>query len=314
MLKKSMALALILSSTSLLAEEATTSTTKVKVKKEQKVDKADELITNRKMRAENGSLSSYSVSTSFNYSGGSLNKPFAADRPNIAAAGDVVSLASMSGDISLSYRINKKNRLGLGAGLSMVAPFNNSIDTNNQRAKSQFDKNQGKLDISNPYLSYSNINKFFGVQTVFSGSLTQITSSSMNDAGYINSVDVSVNSMYDFGGSPLSVGLLIAAGKYVFDDTAIAKEDQTDTVIGFYPQAEYNINDTYNLRTIIRSNVYENTRADLSDYSQHLITQSVGLGISMSRDVFLYPNIQFAYQNFQASNTNIGISANINMF
>lgn len=314
MLKKSMALALIIAGPCVFAAETTTSTTKVETKTEKKIDKADELITNRKMRAETGSLSAYSVSTSFTYSGGSLNKPLAADRPNISAAGDVVSLASMSGDISLSYRINKKNRLGLGAGLSMIAPFNKTIDTNNARAKSSFDKNQGDLDISNPYISYSNINKFFGVQTVFGASLTQITQSSYNDAGYINSVDISMNNMYDFGGSPLSVGFLIAAGKYAFDDTAMAQEDQTDTYIGFYPQAEYNINDTYNLRTIIRSNVYENSRADLNDYSQHLITQSVGLGISMGRDVFLYPNIQFAYQNLQANNTNIGITANINLF
>ena len=315
MLKKSIALALMIAGPAVFAEATTsTSQTKVKIKKSEKVDKADELITNRRMRADGGSLSKFSISSSFTYNGGSVTKPLAADRPNIAGAADDVSVASMSGDIAASYRLNKKNRLGLGTGLSMIAPFNNSIDTNSKKAESQFEKNQGELDVSDPYLSYTHINKILGVQTVFGTSYTHITNNSYNDAGYINNIQANVNSMYDFGGSAFSVGLLVAGGKYLFNSDEIGRENQVDSWIGFYPQAEYNISDTFNLRTIVRSNVYENTRSDTSDFSQHVITQSLGLGVSVTRDIFLYPNIQFAYRNLQMSNTNIGISANVNMF
>ena len=43
-------------------------------------------------------------------------------------------------------------------------------------------------------------------------------------------------------------------------------------------------------------------------------TQDVGLGISVSRDVFLFPNFQFSYDDPRIENTNVGFVANINMF
>lgn len=319
MLKKTITLSLALLGTASFAETATTSTTKVKAKSEKTSDKADELITNKRMRANSGSLSKYSISTSFSYSGGSLTKPFAAERPNVASAGDVVNLASMGGSISGTYRINKLNRLSLGTGLSMSAPFNTTIDTNDKGLAESFRRNQGKLNIADPYLGYSHVNNILGIQTVFSASVTEITTSSYRDFGYKNSVDAAVNTMYNFGGSRFSIGALMTVGRYYYDKKYSSEgEDlrggQTETVWGFMPQAELVINDTFNLRTIVRSNWYENTRADSNNFKQRPITQSVGLGISVSRDLFLYPNIQFSHKNLQAKNTNIGISASINMF
>jgi hypothetical protein len=314
-MKNILLLSLIFSATA-FADEAAKSTKEVKTEVKKETDKADELITNRRFRAQNGSLSNFSLNTSISYSGGSLDKPFAADRPNISNAGDTTSIAGMSGTFNGSYRLNKLNRVNLGAGMQMLAPFNDSIDTDDARAQREFDENRGDLDISNPYLSYTHMNKFFGVQTVLSAGITQYTASNLRDAGYQNSIDTSVNTMYDFGGSKFSVGALIVYSRYLFDnDDSALKPFQNETVWGVLPQAEYVINDTFNLRTIIRSNWYQNNRADgPNDFTQRPITQSVGLGISMSRDVFLYPNIQFAYSNLQAANTNIGFSANINMF
>ena len=282
---------------------------------DKKVDKADELITNRRFRASNGSLSSFSFNTSISYSGGSISRPLAADRPNISNAGDTTSIAGMSGTINGSYRINNINRLNLGAGIQMLAPFNDTINTTDARAQREFDENRGELDISNPYFSFTHLNKFFGVQTILSAGVTQYTASNLRDAGYQNSIDLSLNTMYDFGGSKFSVGALVVYNRYLFDnDTDNLKPFQNETVWGFLPQAEYVINDTLNVRTIVRSNWYQNNRADgPNDFAQRPITQSVGLGISLSRDVFLYPNIQFAYSNLQSDNTNIGFTANINM-
>jgi hypothetical protein len=289
---------------------------KVEVKKEKKVDKADELITNRRFRAQNGSLSKFSMNTSISYSGGSIDKPFAADRPNISNAGDTTSIAGMSGTFNGSYRINTLNRINLGAGMQMLAPFNDSIDTSDSRAQREFDENRGELEVNNPYLSYTHMNKFFGVQTIFTGGVSQFTASNFTDIGYQNRVYGSINTMYNFGGSAFSIGALAVYDRYLYDGgtyTEAEKGAQADVVWGFLPQAEYVINDTFNLRTIIRSNWYQNSMAD-SDFSQRPVTQSVGLGISVNRDIFLYPNLQFVYRNLQAANTNIGLSANINMF
>ena len=42
--------------------------------------------------------------------------------------------------------------------------------------------------------------------------------------------------------------------------------------------------------------------------------QSVGIGWVASRDVWIYPNIQFIPDNLDIKNTNVGVSATINMF
>lgn len=279
-----------------------------------RTDKVDELITNRRFRASNGSLSKFSINASLSYNGGSLERPFAADRPNIANAGDTTTISGIFGSINTTYRLTKLNRINFGAGIQMLAPFNDSIDTDSTRAKKAFDENQGELDISNPFLSYTHMNKFFGIQTIISGGLTQYTANNLTKLGYNYGVNTSINTMYDVGSSGFSFGVLFVADHNFFDkNDAALQGDQNEIVFGFLPQAEYIINDTFNLRTIIRSNWYQNTTADPS-FEKRPVTQSVGLGISVNRDIFLYPNIQFPYDNLKMANTNVGFTANINMF
>jgi hypothetical protein len=44
------------------------------------------------------------------------------------------------------------------------------------------------------------------------------------------------------------------------------------------------------------------------------IYQSVGVGVSVTRDIFLYPNIQFLPNQIMASETNVGLTATVNVF
>lgn len=305
--------------TNALANESEVNKTKTSLPeataKETKSDKADELITNRRFRAQTGSLSALSINSSFSYSGGSIKDPLSADRPNIVGAADTALISGISGSINGNYRMTKVDRIGVGAGVQMLAPFHSEIETNNQRTQAEFDENQGKLDVSNPYVSYTRLAKIYGVQTVVSAGLTKYTTGNFTDAGYNYNTSFSLNTMYDFGGSSFSVGVLGVFDRNLFDndDPALAGF-QAETVYGFLPQAEYVINDTFNLRTIVRSHWYQKTRAAGAEFVKRDVTQSVGLGISVSRDVFLYPNVQFAWDNFTAENTNVGLSANINMF
>lgn len=298
------------------AEEANRTETKVKVKKEKKTDAADQAITNRRFRAQNGSLSDFSLNTALTYNAGSIDRPFDAARPNIEGAANRAKVAGIVGSFRGSYRINKLNRLNVGAGLQMLAPFNDTIETRDANAQAQFDENQGELDVANPFLNYTHMNNFYGVQTILAAGLTQYTAGVNTNDGYAQAISFSANTMYNFGGSPFSVGALFVYDRNLFDDNdPNLAARQMETVFGMLPQAEYVINDTFNLRTIVRSNWYQNTRAMRSDqYFSRPVTQSVGLGISVNRDIFLYPNIQFAWDNAQANNTNVGFTANINMF
>lgn len=300
------------------AMSETTSKTSVKNPNEKAAgtDKADELITNRAFRASGGSLSDWSVSTAFSYSGGSLSDPINAERPNLNAAGDIPAVQGLDGSVSISYRLTKKDRLNLGIGLYMMAPFHSSIDTNSQGIQSEFDDNQGELDFNNPALSYSRIGNINGIQSVLTVSATQYTVGWAVDRGMEQRLRATWNTMYNFKKTGFSAGILFLGSTFLNDDneTFANRSKQVNSEFAVLPQFEYIINDTFNLRTISRAFWFQNRETTSGTYRALEFTQSVGVGISITRDIFLYPNLQFKPNDLRADATNIGINANINMF
>ncbi len=127
--------------------------------------------------------------------------------------------------------------------------------------------------------------------------------------------------IYDFGGSKFSAGLLVGVSASTFNKTKDSNgrsllARQGDYDVGAYPFAEYVINDTLNLRTIAGMWTYEHDRSKADQpwtFTKNKIYQSVGLGISVTRDIYLYPNVQFLPENIRADATNVAISTNINL-
>ena len=98
---------------------------------------------------------------------------------------------------------------------------------------------------------------------------------------------------------------------------------QDDYYLAFYPFVEYVINDTFNLRTVFRQTTFYHVRSEKgTDLVRQPGSQSIGLGISVTRDIFLYPNFQFSTENLStewvskkfAKESTVGMSATINMF
>jgi hypothetical protein len=289
--------------------EATATQTTDTTKKE---DEADQLITNRRLRADSGSLSKWSVSTFFNYQGASLEKPTGAERPNIVNGADALTLTNLSGSVGVKYRLTKLDSLTFSTGFNITTPFHDSFTAPNSRLQEAFNKNKQKLTVNDPALKYTHLNKIWGVQSVTNLTMTVITNAQLSDLGYRNSYLISQTFMKDVANTGFSYGAGLQVLMYDFD-----KENRTLTqaVPGIYPAAEYVINDTYNIRTVFGWQVYENLRnQDTWTFSKRKVYQSVGLGISLSRDVFLYPNIQFIPSDLRNDKTNIAISANINVF
>jgi hypothetical protein len=293
-------------------------------KKTKGLDEADQIITNPRLRASEGSLSAWSISSSLNYSAGPLDSPFSPTRPNINGASDVALLQNLSGEIGVIHRFTKTDRIGLKTGLQMAAPFHQTIDSGDTRVVDEFHRTQGKLDFQNPALTYSKIFKLSRVQNVAKFTGGKYTQSALTNRGHQYSAEASINSMYAINNSGLSVGGLLSVSKNFFnaDTTTDSKgrtkslrDRQAEMIFALYPQLEYTFNDTFNFRTVVRAWVYEERRDRKFDkLIKRNLTQSVGIGISLTRDFFLYPNIQFAPDRLQSKNTNIGLSANINLF
>lgn len=86
-------------------------------------DEADQAITNRRLRATEGSLSKWSISTFWNYQGGSLSDPTEPERPNIVNGGNVLTLQSLSGEVGVKYRLTKLDSLTFSTGIFMTTPL-----------------------------------------------------------------------------------------------------------------------------------------------------------------------------------------------
>jgi hypothetical protein len=277
-------------------------------------DEADQTITNRRLRASEGSLSKWSISTFWNYSGGSLADPTDPERPNIVNGGNVQTLQALSGEVGVKYRLTKLDSLTFSTGLFMTTPFHSTIDDNSP-LKDSFDKNSQKLNVQDPFLKYSHLDKILGIQSISTVQGKFITNNQLGDTlRFRSELLLSQNFMKDVGQTGFSYGAAFMGYFYDFRDS-VNRDGLTERLLGIYPQAEYVINDTFNLRTVFGWQVYEQVRGQPSDtYTKRKVYQSVGLGVSVTRDLFFYPNIQFIPSNLRDDVTNIALQMNWNIF
>lgn len=290
-------------------KEAEQTITKPADKKE---DEADQVITNRRLRADAGSLSKWSASMFFNYQGGSLANPTQPERPNITNGKDALTLQSLAGELGVRYRLTALDSLTASTGFFMTTPFHSEIDTDNAALKKNFDDNSQELNFADPFLKYTHLDRVWGMQSVTTLKPTWITNNQQTDLGYKASYFFSQVFMKDYGTTGFSYGMAFQGTWYDFSEH---NKNTSRSVVGLYPAAEYVINDTFNVRTVFGWQVYEQYRThDSGTWAKRKVYQSVGLGISVTRDIFLYPNIQFIPSDIRLDRTNIAISANINVF
>ncbi len=294
-------MALIAGMTANAAEEATTKAKKQEIMKGQRqnapvTEDIDNEITNAKMRAESGSKSKHSFSMSAGYSGGSMKDAFTDKRPNIGANSTVETKTSASGDLSYRYRVTASDSLTAGFGVKWVTPTF-----------------QGqKMEASNPGVGYSKTFKAGNIQNSLGVGLAKITASELIEGQKMDyNADIGHTGIFEIGQSGLQLGLSTSLAYYNYTKNI---GGQTEYEIGLYPFIEYAFNDKYNLRTVYRGNSYSSSREDNMTFEQTEPTQSMGVGIAATRDIFLYPNIQWVWRDVTSEKTNVALSASMNFF
>jgi hypothetical protein len=276
----------------------------------------DAEITNAKMRAESGSKSTWSIKANINYDGGNLEAPFGPNRPNYAGISSQDNNTDISGTVAVAYRWKKADTFRAGTGVLLVTPFQNTWeDVENSRGVR-------KSNIYNPYLEYSKAMKLRGYQNIFDMSFTYYSRSAYQDAGYVGYYDVNHTALYKIEKSGWELGLNGDINYTFFKDAAVPSDTlqnsetgRSDYTIALYPFGEYAFNDRYSFRTVFRFLTFDHYRSDPgATLVRELYTQSLGLGIAVTRDIYLYPNMQFAPEHFSAGLTNVGLSTTINIF
>ncbi|WP_413581535.1 hypothetical protein [Bdellovibrio sp. HCB288] len=326
-MKKQILSSLILAGTLVVAtaqaeenQNANTSTVKVtdvQKKDEQNKGDLDQEITNAKMRAESGSKSKLSIAMDLTYNGGNLEDPFGPIRPNYAGVSGADSNTSLSADIAVAYRLSARDSLRFGAGANIDTPLqNNTSETTNQDG-------YRKASVSTPYVSWGRSFRAMDLQQSVSVGGYYYTTPYMTEVYKANSsLSASWTVLGEIPNTNWQPGLSLSLSYVFFDDGANAGDTassggagRSDCSIGLFPFIEYAFNDMFSFRTVFRPSSFDHYRNDdATTFDHNMWTQSVGLGIAMTRDVYLYPNFQFAPEYAQADTTNVGISATINMF
>lgn len=295
-------------------QTANQSTSKIQdlQQKDQQMKDIDEEITNQRMRAALGSKSKWSVRTASAFQGGSIKKPVDANRPNYRGAVATPTATYFYSDVAIKRRLGDMDSLNFGTGLLLFKPFHRTLEesTNSGRGARN-------LNISNPYLEYNLAYKVMGLQSSSSVMYTHsVNKFDVNDVKSIGTFDLSqmfigeITNNLSFGAS-FALSRTMYQGSSDFDGQGNPKVNLEPAI---YPFAEYMFNDKYSFRTVFGYFQFQEFANDLGKYRQLTPYQSMGIGISVNRDVYIYPNVQFAPKAMTADRTNIGLSANINIF
>jgi hypothetical protein len=283
--------------------------------KKNKVDgNIDEEITNAKLRAESGSKSKFSLSSSMAYTGGSISRPFGKDRPNIV--GTVGEQTRTSGDLGLDarYRWSKASSVTVGTSFGIMTPLHGDTD-----------KNESQLNMFDPNVAYNIVGKFGEIQTNAAVAYYHGTSQESDLIDRDGRLYATITPLRVFQNG-LTLGLAADATYYMYGSkpgqnaegasSSYGGDARTSWDVALYPFMEYAINDKFSARTVFGYFNWRHVYGDDNKYRllQKYVYQSIGIGYSVSRDVYLYPNVQFAPDNVRSDFTNVAISATVNMF
>lgn len=316
-------------SSSTTATAAAAGTTSVKVgdvqKSEEKQKDIDDEITDARMRAQLGSKSRFSFKSELSYSGGSIQDPFNSVRPNYRTSATIEALTSLSGNIGMNYRPTDKDNISFGTGITINDPLHGDLTKNADDTRNgQKDTTAARYNISTPYLGWSRGYRALNTQMISSVTYSHATDEdSVKKLNMIGLVGFSQTFLANFGASKWTGGVSVSVNQYAYagesEDPqtkariATGRVKRTETSFGLFPFAQYSFNDTYSFRTVFgyfQFSRYQNysTTYQIEPY------QSVGVGISVTRDIYLYPNVQFTPKDIRGDRTNVALSTNINMF
>jgi hypothetical protein len=255
----------------------------------------DKEITNARLRASTGAKSLISLQSAITYNGGSIEAPLARERKKLSPGETGLDNAKLIGSISGKLRASDHDNLNVGFAVSWLTPT--------------YKGQKGQID--DPYVSYSRVFKAGELQNVFEVVATKYTTSgAVNDEKLNYNLDVDHTFLMHVGHSKLQLGLNLAYSRDVYSETVSGSPEDN---LSAYPFMEYEFSDTFSFRTVYRGFTYYNTVDRTGTFAHNEPTQSMGIGISVTRDIYLYPNVQWVWADVRGDKTNVALAANINL-
>lgn len=266
--------------------------------------KEDEEMRNKRMQTLEGSKSPWSGQFQLQYVGSTLSHPFSKEAAN--PDGEVPPpVVTMQGTFSFRYRIDKDTTVGLGTGIATQTPF-------------QGPKHSTMAD---PYVD---IARSFTLGPIHNRADFQFTHWTnyqyFHDLGWREGFTLLDESFYEFSFG-LTAGLALEydwnsfAGRPNQYDEDV-KMNQTVYDLMYDPYFEYALNDMFNLRTVIGIIDYHNRNEPALRYDHPQVYQTLGLGISATKSVFVYlygKFVPYAGKQITTNDSTFGFSTIINI-
>jgi hypothetical protein len=290
----------------------------------EKDEAIDAEITDPRLRAQLGSLSKWSLKSHFMYAGGAISDPFNGVRPNYRLSARMEEMTTLSGSIGVNYRASVRDNISAGTGITMIDPMHGDLTKNAEDTRSNRSGEKSRYEVSNPYLSWNRGYALADMQMIsgvmFSqatsrdaaelmktsnfGGLTHMVIKPLGSSGWstgLNAMLIKIN--YSGEVEDPMLKMMVAAGRI----------KRPDMIAGFMPSLDYQFNDRYSFRTIF--GYFQFTRNEHEEgFGQQEPFQSIGTGISITRDIYLYPNIEFTPKDIRTDRTNVALMTNINLF
>jgi len=275
----------------------------------------DQEITNAKLRADSGSKSKFSVSTTANYRGGSVSRPFGMDRPDLSGLPDNQVDTSLDGSVRMRYRPDKNTNYSVGITLGVKTPFHGDMN-----------ENENQLNVGDPMIGRNRTFAAWGLQNSWNLLASVGTSDEAKNIDRVGSVATDYTLMKKF--DRLSLGATASVWYDILSSepgehprwrqrAGMQKVDRRTQWGGtFSPTVEYQISDKLTFRALFAYFRWKHLYGDNENWRMLRIKEynSVGVGVALIRDVYLYPNVQFLPRDAKMDNTNVGLSATLNVF
>lgn len=258
----------------------------------------NEEITDAKLRADAGSLNKYSLRSSFVFLGPPLDDLSSSQQPNPDRLVGVFD-TSLSGSLSLQYRLSKRTSFVVGSGVSAITPLHGIK----------------RYDIRNPFFSYDFSQRISGYQLRNSVGFQVTTVPIFVKTGQAGGLNWNGSLVKDLGQSRFAFQLDASANYFIFNRDYRPEDKRISRYIfSAFPQIKYNFTDRTNINTSIAYS-FNNFRSNEDTFAltQRLITQRLTLGHAFTRDIFVAPYISFFPSDPQLSLATLNLSTSINL-
>jgi hypothetical protein len=228
-----------------------------------------------------------------------LQNPISNVRPPLSTGQINPTPVKLVGRISAKYRIADRDSLSAGTGVGWIKPGNPG--------------ETGRVE--DPYLAYTRTFAIGALQNVTEVTLTKWTSAAEADKkSNVAESDIAHTVLWGVPKTGLQLGLGVGWSREFYSATLEDGKEQALNTFYINPFVEYEFNKTFSFRTVFRNFNYQNFLSDRGTYKRDDPTQSVGLGITITRDIYLYPNVQFVWENISTQRSNVALNSYINLF